>query len=262
MTFRPNMTQHQIKEEDEHRGHPFAHTTPTTPPAFKALDSGDTTEGEEGEDTSEEEEEDMAYSIPTGEDFGKPLPEKKKRKDESEFQHKIRQWTEEVEERPGRFPGGKKQAVAIAAEQAGVAKKSLDEMTARLSKSAESRKQDADSVEKALSTRSMHIPRPNSVYDPFEVLNSARRQITRSQSRLRGPEGVAPLVGETFEQLAEDEKPKSHGEVFKSCLVHGITYRPGVGCHPCRVAKSQHCTGCGAQLVKSIGGASSCPVCG
>ena len=52
-----------------------------------------------------------------------PLPDKPKRKEESEFQHKIRQWTEEVKQRPERFPGGKEQAVAIAAEQAGVSKK-------------------------------------------------------------------------------------------------------------------------------------------
>lgn len=55
-------------------------------------------------------------------DFGKPLPKKPKRKGESEFQHKIRQWTEEVKDRPGRFPGGQDQAIAIAAEQAGVSK--------------------------------------------------------------------------------------------------------------------------------------------
>jgi hypothetical protein len=55
-------------------------------------------------------------------DFGKPLPKKTKRKGESEFEHKIRQWTDEVKERPGRFPGGQKQAIAIAAQQAGVSK--------------------------------------------------------------------------------------------------------------------------------------------
>lgn len=53
-----------------------------------------------------------------------PLPDKEKREGESEFQHKIRQWSEEVKDRPGRFPGGQKQAVAIAAEQSGTAKKS------------------------------------------------------------------------------------------------------------------------------------------
>src|SRR5512137_697340 len=51
-----------------------------------------------------------------------PLPKVSERKDETEFEHKIRQWTEEVKDRPGRFPGGKKQAIAIAAQQAGVSK--------------------------------------------------------------------------------------------------------------------------------------------
>lgn len=51
-----------------------------------------------------------------------PLPRKKKREGESDFQHKIRQWTDHVKERPGRFPGGQKQAIAIAAQQAGVSK--------------------------------------------------------------------------------------------------------------------------------------------
>lgn len=55
-------------------------------------------------------------------DFGKPLPNKPKKEGESEFEHKISQWTDEVKERPGRFPGGQKQAIAIAAEQAGVSK--------------------------------------------------------------------------------------------------------------------------------------------
>ena len=54
--------------------------------------------------------------------FGKPIPEVSRRKDESKFQHKIRQWTEEVKDRPKRFPGGKKQAIAIAAQQSGMSK--------------------------------------------------------------------------------------------------------------------------------------------
>lgn len=54
-----------------------------------------------------------------------PLPNKKKREGESDFQHKIRQWTEEVKDRPGRFPGGRDQAIAIAAEQSGQSRKSI-----------------------------------------------------------------------------------------------------------------------------------------
>jgi hypothetical protein len=67
----------------------------------------------------------MNFAGEDGEDFGKPLPKKEKRKGESEFQHKIRQWSDEVKQRPGRFPGGQKQAVAIAAQQAGVGKKAI-----------------------------------------------------------------------------------------------------------------------------------------
>ena len=51
-----------------------------------------------------------------------PLPKKTPREGESEFQTKIRQWTDHVQEKPGRFPGGQKQAIAIAAQQAGVEK--------------------------------------------------------------------------------------------------------------------------------------------
>jgi len=60
-------------------------------------------------------------------DFGKPLPKKEPREGETKFEHKIRQWTDEVKERPGRFPGGQKQAIAIAAQQSGVSKGSEGE---------------------------------------------------------------------------------------------------------------------------------------
>lgn len=263
MAFTPNMSIRDVHEEDRKRGRQTL-TREEDPSSFKGIDTpeGAGLEGDEEEDdmTEGEEEEDLAASIPEGADFGKPLPEKKKREGESDFQHKIRQWTEEVEDRPGRFPGGRKQAIAIAAQQSGAAKKALDEMADRLKKSGE-KPPVQENVNKALSTQSMHIPRPRAPYDPFGIQASAMKATTRQHSALRGPEGVAPLVGETFAQLAEDEKPRTQGVMYKSCPVHGLSYRSDTGCYPCHLISKSLCK-CGAQMYKTAGGGMSCSVCG
>lgn len=142
------------------------------------------------------------------------------------------------------------------------AKKALEQMTDKLRKYfkiAESA-EDED-TEKALSTRSMHIPRPAQPYDPFNIQQSATKATTRGHSKLRGPEGVAPLVGETFAQLAEDEKPRTDGVVYKSCVVHGLSYRSDAGCYPCKLISKSLCK-CGSQMFKAPGGGMSCPTCG
>lgn len=52
-----------------------------------------------------------------------PLPEK--REGESEFERDIRHYTKVVDDDPKKYPGGQKQAIAIAAQEAGVSKKSM-----------------------------------------------------------------------------------------------------------------------------------------
>jgi hypothetical protein len=140
-----------------------------------------------------------------------------------------------------------------AAQGSGMAKSKLD---AFVSKMTETRK--------ALTTRSMYIPRPTSPYDPFEVQSNASKATTRGHSALRGPEGTAPLIGETFEKLAEDEQVRTRvqPDTYKSCSVHGISYRLGGQCHPCSVMKSMSCKSCGGQMVKAAAGSMKCASCG
>jgi len=110
-SFTPNMTKKQIMEQDRKRGMPNEDPMDTFPKDDHPTDK------KTGLNAAK-----AIEDLLPGEDVSKPLPKKNKRKGESEFQHKIRQWTDEVKERPGRFPGGHKQAVAIAAQQAGVSK--------------------------------------------------------------------------------------------------------------------------------------------
>lgn len=138
------------------------------------------------------------------ENMGKPLPKKAKRKDESEFQHKIRQWTEEVKDRPERFPGGQDQAIAIAAEQSGMAK--------------------------ALTTR-------NLVISQNDVLRSATTPTNRNYSKFYSPEGVAPLVGETFDHLQNEEEKRTRQQ-YGNCGTHGLTYKSVAGCPMCNSSKT------------------------
>lgn len=306
MSFRPNMTKEEMWAEDMHRGRRSAPKTPPSlsAPPYKAYSSKAMNEDEVVDEIDREDEEmdtDMEKALTglssfvqkaatypeEGEDFGKPLPEKKKREGESEFGRKIRQWSEEVKERPGRFPGGQKQAVAIAAEQAGVAKKGTMGVPSTSSPPAagsaaatmgspaagtgiaksnldEFKEYMTAKTEKALSTRSMYVPPPREKYDPFNIHRSTSTVTTRNHSALRGREGVAPLVGETFANLFEDDKNKRNPNTemaYKSCMVHGISYRADRSCHPCSIAKSTMCK-CGTQMVKSPGGSYRCPTCG
>lgn len=145
-------------------------------------------------------------------------------------------------------------------EQAGkegrvMAKAKLDKFVADM--------KDAKETAKALNSRSFYIPPPRVQHDPFAIQRSATTPTTRNHSALRGPEGVAPLVGDTFEALAEDEsvRTRTAPDTYKSCAAHGISYRADRGCHPCSIMKSMVCK-CGGQMVKSPGGASKCASCG
>ena len=229
MGFRPNMTNQEIFEEDSKRGHKTMDVS--SPPAVKGVDSPEgAMEGdEEGESAEGEEEEDLSFSI-----IKASCPVHK----------------------PGECPDDCPQEHGYAHMKD--AKKSLHDMVELLKAKSVTQQEE---TEKALSTRSMHIPRPTQPYDPFKIQSSAVKATTRGHSKLRGPEGVAPLVGETFAQLAEDEKPRTEGVTYKSCAVHGLSYRSDTGCYPCALISKSLCK-CGAQMFKTAGGGMSCPTCG
>lgn len=225
------------------------------------------------------------------EDFGKPLPEK--RKGESEFQQRIRHHTEHKE----KHPGGRKQAIAIAAEQSGVArdkKKSLtleacDILKDMSSTDALMGKKCPDHIEKcpseclsykgtekasieamdgtekikkALTSRSFHIPRPYGGYDPYNVLRSATTVTNRQYSGLTNPsQGFSPDAQNTLEDVTEAEKKRTQQLTYKSCPTHGITYRIDNFCAPCEINKSSTCQSCGTIMNKSYGGTLFCPRC-
>lgn len=100
------------------------------------------------------------------------------------------------------------------------------------------------SMMKALNTRSFYIPPPLKPYDPYGVQNNAMSiPVSNATPIETGPTATAVI-------------PQT---VYKSCAVHGITYRSELGCHPCNVAKSTECQTCGAGMMKSFGGVYRCP---
>jgi hypothetical protein len=121
-----------------------------------------------------------------------------------------------------------------------------------------------EDVDKALSTRSMHVPRPNAPYDRFDIMRSATTPTTRAHSQLRGPSGVAPLVGETLRDAEDDANVRSKQTMYKSCNFHGLTHRQDTGCVMCGDAtrKSISCESCGDDMEKVKGGVTACKACG
>lgn len=118
-------------------------------------------------------------------------------------------------------------------------------------------------VEKALSTRSMYIPRPNGPYDPYNIMRSATTPTTRGHSRLGGPEGTAPLVGDTMRTVEDDANVRARHPMYKSCGYHGLTHRADTGCVMCgdMAMKSNSCKACGGTKEKVKGGISACTDC-
>ena len=287
MSFTPNMSQKDIADLDKERGKKFYdeedHFPDSDLPKEKKpwLNKTPVNKGNKLDKLK------SYIEDPFVEDISKPLPEKKKRDGESNFQHKIRQWTEEVKERPDRFPGGKDQAIAIAAKESGVAKKSKDildmfgkgddvapcdacEDLKKFVKKAKEKKEEEEvevaldmevEVEKALNSRSMYVPRPVGPYDPYDISRSATSATTRGYSRLRGPDGVAPLVGDTFRTLEDDANTRSKQITYKSCQFHGLSHRSDTSCMMC-FSKSDACEACGSQKEKTKGGMLSCKACG
>jgi hypothetical protein len=124
--------------------------------------------------------------------------------------------------------------------------------------SVEDEVQECDDVGKALNSRSMYVQRPNGPYDPFAIQRSATAPMNRGNSRLYGPDGIAPLVGDTYEEAKNAESRRTAEDAFKSCAVHGISFRERNGCHPCNIQKSMMCKNCGGAMQKTIGGGSAC----
>lgn len=113
-----------------------------------------------------------------------------------------------------------------------------------------------DEAIKALSSKNFPMLRPRG--DEWDVFRSATTQTTRKHSNLYGPDGVAPLVGETISQVNEDELKRT---TYKSCGAHGLVFRADRVCHPCEISKNSMCKGCGTEMMKSPGGM-QCPNCG
>lgn len=114
-------------------------------------------------------------------------------------------------------------------------------------------------MDKALNSRSFHIPRPMGPYDPFAIQRSATTIYTDKLSKLPKPEGYAPLIRDTIQFVSE--KPanlKNPSDEVEKCLVHGIAYKSQNGCYPCNMTKSMMCKNCGEPLVKQKGGYSAC----
>jgi hypothetical protein len=95
---------------------------------------------------------------------------------------------------------------------------------------------------KALSSRSMFIPRPMGAYDPFGIQRSATQLPVHTAS--------------VTEYGTMQQHPSA---AYKSCSTHGITYRSDLGCHPCTVSKSRECSQCGIEMHKAMGGVLRCP---
>lgn len=120
-------------------------------------------------------------------------------------------------------------------------------------------------AKKALNSRSMHIPRPPGGYDRFDINRSVSTATTRGHSKLKGPSGVAPLVGETLRGAEDDAilRTSSGEETFKSCNSHGLVHRASTGCVMCAsiMSKSNACKSCGDEMFKQEGGAFACKGC-
>lgn len=115
-------------------------------------------------------------------------------------------------------------------------------------------------MDKALTSRSLHIPKPYGNYDPFEILRSATTATSSRFSGLINPaQNFAPDVLNTFEDVANKEKARTH-ITYKSCSTHGITYRTDRTCAPCDISKATTCGTCGTTLNKALGGL-FCPNC-
>lgn len=186
-------------------------------------------------------------------DFGKPVPPK--REGESDFQRRIRHHMHHL----GEHPGGREQAIAIAASEADVSrKKSVTTQAVDLLKACKSevkeqsiesqlrkdpayieKKDEEEDTEKALTTRNFAMPRISALcarYDANQIHRSAMTQTSRNHSAL------APLVADTLNRVAQTEPLRTQPPIRKNCLAHGLAHKSEDECPACLMAKSLETT--------------------
>lgn len=146
--------------------------------------------------------------------------------------------------------------------------KKMKDMTSKLkeeyaAKACEPYEEDGVDMDKALSTRSMHIPRPYEYFDPYDISRSATTPTTRAHSKLQGPNGVAPLVGETLVEAEDAANVRSRQVTYKSCNGCQLIHRADTGCNICKqtMSKSMSCKKCGDDMIKMKGGSYACKGC-
>lgn len=141
-------------------------------------------------------------------------------------------------------------------------KSKKDKESTRFPEDGEDLAKDFDDFGKALSSRSMYVPRPTPAQ--YDILRSATTPNTRGHSSLSGPNGVAPLVGATLADAEDSAKVRSKHETYKSCGFHQLVHRVSSGCTMCNqsVSKSAACKGCGEEMYKYKGGSLACQACG
>lgn len=188
----------------------------------------------------------------------------------------------EKKENPGKFPGGRAQAIAIGYSQARRGK-SVDvsdeedgmEKTKKAIEILKSNKIDrlvnyeirehgkvptpeeeeeekrpgamtgTVGVKKALTSQSYPQRRQVPAYDPTESFR-AGSAIPVTPAYVNDTSIMPPPGQRAF-------------EVFKSCAVHGIVYPIDRGCSPCTVEKSLMCKTCNTEMRKYAGGTYHCP---
>lgn len=307
-SFTPNMSQEEITEYDKRRGKEDKNQyinpgDPVKKEPWKIKTPVNNLEDNTMSATKSGTK--ILKSLKEGEDFGKPLPAKEEGESKPDYMSKLIAHNSHKD-----WPGGKKQAIAVAASEAGMAKKSANkpstflatEVLGKMSKMTGVAKKakcsihldescpekcpnalmkadddkidklvafekeehghiptvEEEKTEKALNSKSLHIPRPKEPYDPYNIYRSAVDPITRGNSKIYGPEGTAPLVGETLSSIRDDDTKRTHGETFKSCEVHGISYNTNKGCYPCNIVKSLMCKNCGGSMNKTAAGVLAC----
>lgn len=118
-------------------------------------------------------------------------------------------------------------------------------------------------VDKAMTSRS--VPRIPPAMRQEMIRRNAQSVMTRGNSRFAKDIHTGPLTGEVVDEIEDDAMRRTTQEVYKSCNMCGRRFMEKSfpeGCPTCSMNKSNHCSVCGTQLVKSHGGSVNCPLCG
>lgn len=271
-SFTPSMSQAQVQELDSRRGfgdvgkytnpspisrkEPWNVKTPDHTPRDQEVIEPEA-DPQEGQPEAEMQSPDSTNVLKswlkkkTGRDFGKPVPERKGGEEKKDYMSRLVSFNRD-EGKP------EDQAVAVAGHESGVYKGECSECHNPDC----DHDHDEDDMGKALNSRMLAIPRPMGAYDPFQIQRSATTIPSDVTSKLPKPEGFAPAVRHTLDDVSNrDLTIKPYWEkTTKSCMVHGISYDVQKGCYPCTVTKSMSCSECGEQKVKRPGGGmAQCP---